>query len=175
MKLIKRNLKEPRPAGDENGAADANSVSSTTAATTTIDPLTKLDKETTDELQNILNKYERECIGNSEFSSKLDAIRSVIKLDQSRLKDKILAEQDFKVYNQQRIDLEKQINDRIDELNNILPKLDPNSSCSQFHLKQRDALKKAKELSNIKKQDALRENSKLCSSDTDYDPFYYIY
>ncbi|KAH8349995.1 hypothetical protein KR084_011022, partial [Drosophila pseudotakahashii] len=141
----------------------------TTGATTTIDPFTKLDKETTEELQDILNRYERECIGNSEFASKLDIIRKVVKLDQSRLKDKILAEQDFKVYNQQRIDLERKITDRIEELNTILPTLDPNSSCSQFHLKQRDALKKAKELSNDKKQDALRENSKLCPSDTDYD------
>nr|DAA02756.1 TPA_inf: HDC08273 [Drosophila melanogaster] len=53
----------------------ATAPSSRTPETTTVSPYTALDKTITDDLQNILTTYERECIGNSEFTRNLDLIR----------------------------------------------------------------------------------------------------
>ncbi|XP_044778927.1 uncharacterized protein LOC27207649 isoform X3 [Drosophila simulans] len=148
--------------------------STTTAASartpepTTVDPYTALDKTITDDLENILTKYERECMGNSEFTRNLDLIRKAVKLDKSRLLDKIEARIEFNKYNEQRILIERQIDERIEALNNILPTQEPNSYCSEFYLKQREDLRKAKSLSNLEKLNTLLINKAICTIRDNY-------
>ncbi|XP_016966132.1 uncharacterized protein LOC108035176 [Drosophila biarmipes] len=132
------------------------------------DKYSKLDKKITSDLKEILSKYERECMGNTEFSESLDKVRKAI---EGSLEEKLEAKIEFKTYNKQRIDLEKSIDDAIEALNNVLPTLQPNSKCSNLFLKQREALKKAKQLSNSGKSKSLKENTKECVL-TDYDYTY---
>lgn len=135
-------------------------------------PYTALDKTITDDLQNILTTYERECIGNSEFTRNLDLIRKAVKWDQGRLREKIEARRDFDVYNEQRILIERQIDERIEALNNILPTQEPNSYCSEFYLKQREALRNAKSLSNQDKSNTLLINKAICTINDNYNDYF---
>ncbi|XP_039486164.1 uncharacterized protein LOC120448292 [Drosophila santomea] len=164
-----------------------SSVSTTTSATgkvtspvdlktneTTLEPLAALDKSITADLENILTKYERECMGNSEFTENLDLIRKAVKWNKDQLEAKINAKINFNTYNGQRISLEKQIDQRIEALNNILPTQEPNSRCSKFYLKQRETLKNAKTLSNEGKSSALLQSKEICkTNDYNYDDYYY--
>ncbi|KQS43510.1 uncharacterized protein LOC26526519 [Drosophila erecta] len=143
---------------------------------TTVDPFTALDNKITNDLQNILSKYERECMGNSEFTENIDLVRKAAKWSKERLEDKLDARKDFNIYNEKRISLEQQIDERIEALNNILPTQQPNSRCSKFYLKQRETLKNSKQLSNKGKISALHNNTEICKSkdNDDYD-YYYDY
>ncbi|XP_043649371.1 uncharacterized protein LOC122617540 [Drosophila teissieri] len=141
---------------------------------TTLDPLTALDKSVTADLQSILTKYERECMGNSEFTENLDLIRKAVKWNKDQLQAKIAAQVNFNNYNERRISLEKQIDQRIEALNNILPTQEPNSRCSKFYLKQREALKNAKTLSNAGKESAIAASKEICKSN-DYNDDYDYY
>ncbi|XP_032573615.1 uncharacterized protein LOC116800943 [Drosophila sechellia] len=140
-----------------------------TPETTTVDPYTALDKTITNDLENIVTKYERECMGNSEFTRNLDLIRKAVKLDKSRLLDKVEARIEFNKYNEQRILIERQIDECIEALNNILPTQEPNSYCSEFYLKQREDLRKAKSLSNLEKSNTLLINKAICTIRDNYD------
>ncbi|XP_033157858.1 uncharacterized protein LOC117139567 [Drosophila mauritiana] len=162
------------PKTDTSGAP-TTAASERTPETTTVDPYTALDKTITDELENILTRYERECMGNSEFTRNLDLIRKAVKMDKSRLLDKIEARTEFNKYNEQRILIERQIDERIEALNNILPTQEPNSYCSEFYLKQREDLRKAKSLSNLEKLNTLLINKAICTIRDNYDDNDYLY
>ncbi|XP_037718587.1 uncharacterized protein LOC119552814 isoform X2 [Drosophila subpulchrella] len=160
--------KEPDdPKKPESPAVEGNS-------TTAKDKYTLEEERVTNDLKDIVSKYERECIGNPEFSANLDKIRKAINWNNGTLQQKYELQFEFNNYNKLRIDLDKKIDIAIEELNDVLPTLQPNSSCSKLLLKQRKALQKAKQLSNEGKLDSLRENSKQCV-DTDNDSSEYDY
>lgn len=88
------------------------------------------------------------------------------------MREKIEARRDFDVYNEQRILIERQIDERIEALNNILPTQEPNSYCSEFYLKQREALRNAKSLSNQDKSNTLLINKAICTIKDNYDDYF---
>ncbi|XP_017071260.1 uncharacterized protein LOC108107940 [Drosophila eugracilis] len=154
----------------QNGKPEARPADPTVPTTsTTPDALTEMDKEITDQLQQIISKYQSECNDNSELAKQVDSLRAIAKLDKNSLVAKLNAKNAFQTFNEQRLSLEKQINDRIEAINDILPTLEPNSSCSRFYLKQREDLKKAKSLSNESKSKTLLANSSSCTPIETYD------
>jgi len=171
--------KPESPAAPASPTSSTSSTSSTSPApqgssTTAKDKYTLEEEKLTKDLEDILSKYERECIGNPEFSANLDKVRKAIKWNNGTLQQKYELKFEFDNYNKLRIDLEKKIDIAIETLNEVLPTLEPNSYCSKKLLKQREALKKAKQLSNEGKIDSLTENSKECDN-TDDDSFDYNY
>lgn len=136
----------------------------------------QLNAELDRKLQAILSAYEPECNGNNELVLWLKIIRKALKLGKNNYLAKLDTYIDFRTYNDRRLQLEQLINDRIDELNDLLPKIEPHTRCSLFYLNQRNKLKDAVKLSNAEKQAKLKENSAGCPYSVDeYDDDYYDY
>ncbi|KAI8038963.1 hypothetical protein M5D96_007673, partial [Drosophila gunungcola] len=106
---------------------------------------------------------------NQELSDWLDSLRMALKLDNKLVSWKIKSLIEFNAYNKQRTKLDSAIDARIERLNSLLPTFEPDGACSKFYLKQRDALKNAKQLNNFDKSNILNENSKDCRDEPVYD------
>ncbi|KAH8329857.1 hypothetical protein KR067_005642, partial [Drosophila pandora] len=143
----------------------AKTVDPTTARN---DPLEEADELETSTLKAYLAQYDRQCSGNSELSSWLERVRRASKMSKYKLAEKIQIRIGFEVYNERRITLEAEIDDRIEDLDSLIPQQEPNSRCSIFYQRQRNLLKKAKTLTNDKKEQKLKENSVSCPFE-DYD------
>ncbi|XP_017127451.1 uncharacterized protein LOC108146122 [Drosophila elegans] len=141
-------------------------------STTTEDPISQLDRETNENIQDVLNKYDRLCSDNQELSDWLDSLRMALKLDKKLVSWKLKSLNEFNAYNKERTKLDSAIDARIERLNNLLPTFEPAGACSKFYLKQREALKNAKQLNNVDKLKNLNENSKDCRDEPDYDNNY---
>ncbi|KAH8261959.1 hypothetical protein KR026_007979 [Drosophila bipectinata] len=144
-------------------AAPENSTS-----TEVVDPLAEADELETATLKAYLAQYDRQCSGNSELSSWLERIRRASKMSKNQLAEKIQVRIGFETYNERRLSLEADIDDRIEDLDSLIPQQEPNSKCSLFYQRQRTLLKKAKSLTNEKKAQKLKENSVSCPFE-DYD------
>ncbi|KAH8234803.1 hypothetical protein KR032_003350, partial [Drosophila birchii] len=126
-------------------------------------------------LMYIISKYKEESEDNEELADYLDRIRFALELGKENTEGKSKTLRDFNKYNNKRLLLDKNINQRIDTLNDLLPTLTPNSTCSEFYLKQRKILKESGNLSNAEKKSKLTENSVSCPTDDDEGEYYYFY
>jgi len=118
--------KPESPAAPASPTSSTSSTSSTSPApqgssTTAKDKYTLEEEKLTKDLEDILSKYERECIGNPEFSANLDKVRKAIKWNNGTLQQKYELKFEFDNYNKLRIDLEKKIDIEIETLNEVLP------------------------------------------------------
>ncbi|KAH8293320.1 hypothetical protein KR018_001070 [Drosophila ironensis] len=130
-----------------------------------VDSIAKSDAEVTASLVRYLEKYEKHLITNSELAIWIEKVRRASKLPMDKLAEKIATRLDFERYNDRRLELELEIDDRIEDLDLLIPQQVPKSRCSVYYLRQRSNLKKAKCLSNEKKVIKLRENSLSCPYD----------
>ncbi|KAH8324962.1 hypothetical protein KR074_000572, partial [Drosophila pseudoananassae] len=154
------------PTTTSSKTTPTNPANPTTASQN--DPLEEADELETATLKAYLAQYDRQCSGNSELSSWLERVRRASKMSKYKLAEKIQVRIGFETYNERRLSLEAEIDDRIEDLDSLIPQQEPNSKCSVFYQRQRTLLKKAKSLTNEKKAQKLKENSVSCPFE-DYD------
>ncbi|XP_017856752.1 PREDICTED: myb-like protein W [Drosophila arizonae] len=75
----------------------------------------------------------------------------------------------FQTYNNRRLYLEEQIDNRVDRVNFEMLSLPYGHTCKDFYMQQKSALENAYTKKNSVKQDILNENSKNCPSTNDSD------
>ncbi|XP_041448401.1 uncharacterized protein LOC111082907 [Drosophila obscura] len=141
--------------------------------TTTEDLVTKLDKVETAKLLEILHSCEGKYNGNTEYAGWISSVREASKWGKNKLKEKMEIRINFETYNAIRLDLEHKIEERIDELDLLIPDQERDSSCAKFYLNQKSRLKKALILTNIQKEEKLTQNSIECPHSNDYPDYYY--
>ncbi|KAH8296665.1 hypothetical protein KR054_009654, partial [Drosophila jambulina] len=123
-------------------------------------------------LKDLLNKYKANGQVNAELANLLDHAELALKLDDKFSAEKIVALTKMQEYDKADTILKKKIAERIDKINDLLPTLTPNSSCSKFYLKQRSILKGIEKLSHAEQEARLTENSVECTTDDDADDYW---
>ncbi|XP_050744153.1 uncharacterized protein LOC108033038 [Drosophila biarmipes] len=126
-----------------------------------LDSLAGIDAQVTKVLKSYLENFNGSWKDNTEFLNWIAKIRSVVNNNNTALAEKFQIRYTFETYNTERLVLEQQISDRIEELDSIIPhqKL---QKCLEFYLNQRSNLKTALKQTNKKKIEKFAENSAHC-------------
>ncbi|XP_068150894.1 uncharacterized protein [Drosophila tropicalis] len=146
------------------GTLIAVATGQTSPAPATLDPLTEQNNEINEKLEHILLSLgEGHSSDNHEFSQWVQTIRDAKKLSQNRLTDKVRAHALFTDYNRRRLELEEDIDERLDDLtDDIIPSLQQNSKCATFYRRQKDILRRAITATNASKEEKIKQNSVKC-------------
>jgi len=125
------------------------------------DSLGDINEEVTKVLKSYLENFNGSWKDNTEFLNWISKIRAVVKNNNTDLTEKFQIRFNFESYNIERLILEQQISDRIEELDSIIPhqKL---QKCLEFYLNQKSHLKTALKQTNKKKIEKFAENSTYC-------------
>ncbi|XP_037726500.1 uncharacterized protein LOC119557698 [Drosophila subpulchrella] len=120
-----------------------------------------VNEEVTKELKSYLENFNGSWKDNTEFLNWISKIRAAVKNNNTALTEKFQLRFNFETYNIERLFLEQQILDRIEELDSIIPH-QKIQKCLAFYLEQRSHLKTALKQTNKKKIERFAENSTYC-------------
>ncbi|XP_017016236.3 uncharacterized protein [Drosophila takahashii] len=121
----------------------------------------EVDADVTKALKSYLENFTGHWKDNTEFLNWIAKIRSGVKNNNTQLAEKFQLQYNFESYNAERLILEENIEDRIEELDSIIPH-QKHQKCLQFYVEQRNILKKALKQSNKQKIEKFGENSIHC-------------
>ncbi|KAH8362533.1 hypothetical protein KR084_013061, partial [Drosophila pseudotakahashii] len=121
----------------------------------------EINANVTKTLKSYLENFTGHWKDNTEFLNWIAKIRSAVKNNNTLLAEKFQLRYNFDNYNTERLILEQNIADRIEELDSIIPH-QKQQKCLQFYVDQRSVLKKALKQSNKQKIEKYGENSLHC-------------
>ncbi|XP_033170832.1 uncharacterized protein LOC117147863 [Drosophila mauritiana] len=125
------------------------------------DEIAEIDAEVTQKLKSFLENFSGYWKDNTEFLNWIAKIRLALNNNSTDLAYKFELRYGFESYNKERLILEQQILDRVEDLDSIIPH-QKHAKCLNFYVEQRNALKTALKQSNSKKIERFAENSPSC-------------
>ncbi|KRG03090.1 uncharacterized protein Dmoj_GI26089 [Drosophila mojavensis] len=113
---------------------------------------------------------------SGHYENNFEYLSSLTELIVNRLSHKSISEklsdiEKFQAYNNRRLDLEGQIENRVNRVNFEIESLPHGHTCKEFYMQQKSALESAYTRNNLVKQHILNENSNNCPSKNDFNGY----